>query len=56
MYMNEGPFRDSDLQPFMTRMGFSIPSYQSKLTFSADDTDDKLTTGLFLLLGTAGSS
>ncbi|XP_064394045.1 uncharacterized protein LOC135341423 isoform X2 [Halichondria panicea] len=56
VYMNEGPFRDSDLQPFMTRMGFSIPSYQSKLTFSADDTDDKLTTGLFLLLGTAGSS
>lgn len=55
MYMDEGPFNDTDLHSFMTRMGFSIPNYQTKLTFTADDNGDDLNSGLYLLLGTAGS-
>ncbi len=55
MYMDEGPFKDADLQPFMTRMGFSIPPYQTKLTFTASDDGDRLSSGLYLLLGTGRS-
>lgn len=45
------PYKDPDLHPIMTRMGFSVPSYQTKLMYTAAK-EDRLNAGLYLLLGT----
>lgn len=46
-------FMDTELQPIMTRMGFSKPAYSSDLMWESAGTDeeDRLGAGLFLLAG-----
>ncbi|XP_064394144.1 uncharacterized protein LOC135341496 [Halichondria panicea] len=54
VYIDEGPFRDLDLNPFMTRMGFSIPPPSNKLVLdlSHEENEDRLSAGMILLLST----
>ena len=52
VYMDEGPLRDPDLNPFMTRMGFSAPPPSNKLVLdlSHEENEDRLAAGMILLL------
>ncbi len=54
VYIDEGPFRDPDLNPFMIRMGFSIPPPTNKLVLdlSHEENEDRLSAGMILLLST----
>ena len=54
VYTDEGPFRDLDLNPFMTRMGFSIPPHTKKLVLDLghEENEDRLAAGLILMVST----
>ena len=54
VYTGEGPFQDPELNPFMTRMGFSLPAHSGNLELELEDDEnkDRLTAGLILMVAT----
>lgn len=58
VYTDEGPYRDPDLNPIMTKMGFSLPSVGHNLIFSNgdDSEEDILAAGLIMLTATKPAS
>lgn len=55
VYTDVGPYKDPDIYPLMTKMGFSLPSGESHLIFSSADElseEDILAAGLIMLMAT----